>query len=725
VHDAGSVRSAHHARRARRRGLGAVATTAACALLAAHAHAAAPAPVITAYAGTGTTGTPAAGTALGSPLGSPQGVALDAAGDLYIADATADVIEKVTPAGALSLIAGTGSAGTPTPGPATHSALHGPTGVAVDAAGNLYIGDTGNHEVEEVTPAGTLSMIAGTGTAGRPTAGVATASALGEPSGLAVDAAGDVYIPDGGTSGNPYVEKVTPQGVLSLAAGNGTVGAPRAGVATASPLRTPTGVAVDGSGDLFIADAAANVIEKVSSGGTLSVFAGRSNGAGEQSANGVATSSHLSSPTGVAVDASGDLYVADQTNNRIEEVTPAGTLSILAGSGLSAAPTYGAAALSSGLQRPFAIAVSPTGAEFVADTQHFTVDRLAPGPPVATAAPGITGAIKQGQTLTAGPGSWTNAPSSFSYRWQDCDATGSACADIPGASAVTYTLTGADSGQTVRVVVTAVTIGGSGTAASVPTPPIVPLAPAATALPSISGAAVDAQTLTASPGSWTSHPTSYTYQWQDCDASGQNCTDIDGQAAFAYALQYNDIGDTLRVKVTAHNAGGMATASSPPTAVIAPATIAWANVLPPADLQAPAVSGAGAVGAVLACSPGQWANEPTAFSYEWTSDDRPIDGATSAAYTVTRADRGRTLACVVAAANPGGEMLATSNGVRVSARPARVARARSGHSHRRPATARTAPRTAARQVTSTSTRRPSHSGRAHRRRRSRSRRRRG
>ena len=136
---------------------------------------------------------------------------------------------SLTPAGKLTVFAGTGSFGLPRPGPATKSALAGPTAVALDVHGDLFIADHANNMVEEVTPAGKLSVVAGTGKPGLPTPGPAIKSALNAPSGVALDAHGDLFIAD---SNNNVVEEVTPAGKLSVVAGNGHVGSPTPGTAT-------------------------------------------------------------------------------------------------------------------------------------------------------------------------------------------------------------------------------------------------------------------------------------------------------------------------------------------------------------------------------------------------------------------------------------------------------------------------------------------------------------
>ena len=577
----------------------------------------------------------------------PKGVAVDPAGNVYIADSADNEVFKVTPAGVASVVA---------------SGLNAPGGVAVDpTTGNVDIADTGNHEVKQLSPNGTLSVIAGTGTAGTPAAGPATASALGGPSGLAVDSAGNLYIADGaGASGNPFVEKVAPGGTLSILAGNGVRGTPVAGPATSSPLRSPSGVAVDPSGDVFIADAGASLVLKVTPAGALTVFAGKPGQAGTATANVVATSSRLNGPGGVATDTAGDLYIADTTNNRVEEVTPADRLSFFAGTGASGAPSYGASAPLSPLSGPAAVAVSSTGLTYVANATHSTVDRIAPALPALSAAPTPTGATTQGQTLTATAGTWANAPTSFAYGWERCNAAGGACASIAGANASSYTLSGDDAGGTLRSLVTATNITGATTVASNPTSVIIPQPPGATGAAGIAGTATNLQTLAAGPGSWTNNPTSFAYAWRDCDASGASCTAISGATASTYTLALSDVGDTIRVAVTATNAGGSATATSAPTAVIAPVLTPWANTPVPGLLAAPAVSGAAGVGSTLTCATGHWSGSPTSYEYQWNRGNAPILNATAATYTVTAADRGHALSCTVTAINSGGAIQADS-----------------------------------------------------------------
>ncbi len=192
--------------------------------------------------------------------------------------------------------------------------------------------------------------------------------------------------------------------------------------------------------------------------------------------------------------------------------------------------------------------------------------------PHNSAVPAIGGGLVVGDVLSATKGTWSGNPTSYAYRWQDCDANGNNCANIAGATSAGYTLKTSDVGHTLRVGVTATNAGGSTPASSAATgvvsePP--PPAPTNTALPTIGGLTTQGQQLTAGRGSWSGNPTSYAYQWQDCDGSGASCSNIAGATASTYTLVAGDVGHTLRVVVTATNAGGSTPATSAASAVVA------------------------------------------------------------------------------------------------------------------------------------------------------------
>ncbi len=193
----------------------------------------------------------------------------------------------------------------------------------------------------------------------------------------------------------------------------------------------------------------------------------------------------------------------------------------------------------------------------------------APTAPTNVVAPSIKGFAVVGDALSVSHGTWLGSPTSYAYRWEDCNALGEGCSSIMGATTSSYTLTASDLGSTVRAVVSASNAGGVGSASSAATLPVVsspPPLPTNTALPSIGGSAVEGQTLTASNGAWSGSPTSYAYQWQSCKVA--TCSNIVGATAATRVLASSDVGHTLRVVVKATNAGGTGEATSAATAVV-------------------------------------------------------------------------------------------------------------------------------------------------------------
>ena len=190
---------------------------------------------------------------------------------------------------------------------------------------------------------------------------------------------------------------------------------------------------------------------------------------------------------------------------------------------------------------------------------------VVPSPPVNSGAPSIEGTADVGDQLTAEPGSWSGSPT-YAYQWSDCNSGGSGCTSIAGATGSTYLVASSDGGHTIEVTVTATNGGGSASATSGPTS-VVPSPPVNSGAPSIEGTAEVGDQLTAEPGSWSGSPT-YAYQWSDCDSSGNGCSGIGGATGATYQVQSSDVGDTIEVTVTASNAGGSASATSGPTAVV-------------------------------------------------------------------------------------------------------------------------------------------------------------
>jgi large repetitive protein len=189
--------------------------------------------------------------------------------------------------------------------------------------------------------------------------------------------------------------------------------------------------------------------------------------------------------------------------------------------------------------------------------------------PLATAGPTVSGSPIVGQTITTSNGSWMDGPASYAYEWEDCNSSGGSCVSISGATSSIYTLQAGDVGSTIRSVVTATNADGSTPASSAPTSTVSGMAPANANAPAITGQAVEGQQLSTTNGSWTGSPTSYAYQWQDCNSSGGSCVSISGATSSTYTLQASDVGSTIRSVVTATNAGGSTPASAPATSAVA------------------------------------------------------------------------------------------------------------------------------------------------------------
>ena len=325
-------------------------------------------------AGTGVPGnTGDGGPATAAQIGAAFGLAVDRAGNLYIADERAGLVRKVTAAGIISTVAGNGGFAPPVDQvPATQTSLNTP-GIALDDAGRLYISDGGNHRVRVVGADGTITTIAGT-TAGYSGDGAAAASAqLNRPLALAVDSAGNLLIAD---SNNTRIRRVDGNGRITTLAGNGMYRfGGDGGVSSSAILNEPAGLAIDRAGNLYIADQLNHRVRRINAnGGTITTVAG-SGIRGFSGDGGPATSARLNEPTAVAVDASGNLYIADLLNHRIRRVAPDGTIATVAGGGDSRAD--GIQATTANLNFPGHVAVDAAGSIFFND--DFRIRRVTGG----------------------------------------------------------------------------------------------------------------------------------------------------------------------------------------------------------------------------------------------------------------------------------------------------------------------------------------------------------
>ncbi len=338
-------------------------------------------------AGTGAQGSSGdGGPATEAQINRPYGVAADSAGNLYIAGFLSHRIRKVTPAGVIDTFAGMGISGsTGDSGPATSARLNEPADLALDGAGNLYIADSNNNRIRRVDAAGVITTVAGGGSS-LGDGGPATSARLNLPYGVAADGAGNLYIAD---TGNHRIRKVdAATGIISTVAGTGVSGySGDGGAATSAQIDLPSGVAVDGSGNIYIADSDNDRVRKVDAAGVMTTTAGTGT-AGYGGDGGAATAALLNNPWGMAVDDSGSLYIADSDNNRIRKVDAAGVITTVAGGGSSLGD--GGAPAEAQLNQPTDVAVDGAGNLYIADAVNERVRKATfppPPPPSAPSAP--------------------------------------------------------------------------------------------------------------------------------------------------------------------------------------------------------------------------------------------------------------------------------------------------------------------------------------------------
>ena len=352
-----------------------------------------PSGMVSTFAGSGSEGS-TDGTGTGASFRSPTGVAVDASGNVYVADYYNHKIRKISPTGVVSTLAGSESEGD-TDGTSANARFAYPHDVAVDASGNVYVADRGNHKIRKISPTGVVSTLAGSGSQGSAD-GTGRSASFYYPTGVAVDTGGDVYVAD--TSSNK-IRKISPAGVVSTLAGAARAGNSD-GTGSSASFSYPTGVAVDTGGNVYVADSGNHKIRRISPAGVVSTLAG----SGSQGSNdALSTSARFYNPTGVAVDASGNVYVGDADNHKIREISLNGIVETLAGSG-SKGSTDGAGTRGS-FSHPYSVALDAIGNVYVADSGNHKIHRISPSGMVST----LAGSGAQGNS------DGTGSSASFSY----------------------------------------------------------------------------------------------------------------------------------------------------------------------------------------------------------------------------------------------------------------------------------------------------------------------
>lgn len=311
------------------------------------------------------------GTGSAAQLDGPRGVAVDGAGNVYVGDTLNHTIRKITPAGVVTTLAGAAGSGASTNGTGSAARFNEPFGVAVDSSGTVYVADASNNAIRKVTAAGVVTTFAGGGAAGT-TDGTGTAARLDEPRGIAIDSSGTLYVAD---YNNHLIRKVTSAGVVTTLAGAADAAGNADGTGTAAAFRGPMGIAVDAAGVVYVADTGNRAVRRITAAGVVSTLA--------------LSGASLSEPRGIAVDAAGVVYVADAGSHVIRSISPAGTVATVAGSVLVPGTADGTATAAR-FHYPSALAVASTGGLYVADTDNDTVRRIAADGAVTTFA-GLAG----------------------------------------------------------------------------------------------------------------------------------------------------------------------------------------------------------------------------------------------------------------------------------------------------------------------------------------------
>ena len=261
-------------------------------------------------------------------IGTPTGVAVDKDGNVYVADADSNTIRKISVDGKTTTLAGKDGASGATDGPGATALFNGATSLAIDAKGNLIVADTHNNLVRKITPDGFVSTLAGKvgSDEAKSVDGKGAEVRFGAPRGIAVDSAGVIYVADEmfGT-----IRKIAPDGTTTTLAGSAaaSAGTSKDGVGTLAIIATPRGIAVDSKGNVYVADTDSNAIRKVSADGTVTTLAGKIGEPG--TADGKGDAARFSGPRGLAVDKDGNVFVADSDNGAIRKITPDGVVTTL------------------------------------------------------------------------------------------------------------------------------------------------------------------------------------------------------------------------------------------------------------------------------------------------------------------------------------------------------------------------------------------------------------
>lgn len=429
----------------------------------------------------------------------PTGIVAGSDGNVWFMENGDDQIGRVTPTGTIKTFAIPTSSG-------YFSTGVNPSDIAAGPDGNVWFTELGDNQIARITPSGTITEF-----------DVTTMGA--HPTGITTGADGNLWFTE--LDGN-QIGRITPTGTIA-----------EFPVPTSNSRPGPITAGADGN--VWFAETAANQIGRITPAGTITEFPIPTAGG---------------SPGSITKGPDGNVWFTE--SNQVEQITPTGTITV------SSVPSAVRGITSGPDGNLWMVETQPNAAQAFPTN---VVARMPAAPlPTNISPPTISGSTEEGQTLTENHGTWTNSPSSYIYQWEDCSSSpyGEMCHAIPGAASQSYTLGASDIGFAIRVQETATTTGGGtgNPALSTITAVVQQSPPVNTAAPTMAGAAIQGKMLSEAHGSWTNGPTSYHYQWKECDSSGHSCAPIAGATNQNYTLHATDVGHTIRVQETASNAGG-------------------------------------------------------------------------------------------------------------------------------------------------------------------------
>lgn len=335
------------------------------------------------------------GTGSAARFSSPSGIAIDSAGNVYVADTFNNTIRKITPGGVVSTFAGTPGVTGGMDGTGAAAQFNAPIGVAVDSSDNVYVADSGNNTIRKITPGTVVTTLAGLAGSAGSTDGTGSGARFNGPRAVAVDSAFNVYVAD---TFNHTIRKITPGGVVTTVAGLALNPGSTDGTGSAARFRDPKGIAVDTAGNIYVGDTFNDTIRKITPGRVVTTLAGVAGSVG--SSDGSPAAARFSAPTALTVDASGNLFVDDTNNETIRRVRPNGFVTTVGGSPGLAGSTDGSGAAAR-FNAPQGITVSPNGTLFIGDTGNDTV-RLGMPPTAQLTNISTRASVQTGQRVTIG-----------------------------------------------------------------------------------------------------------------------------------------------------------------------------------------------------------------------------------------------------------------------------------------------------------------------------------